>query len=94
MPVTLPWLLKSRPDCGCSGAVVDETVATELERYGNLSSIRRIGVLLENEGIEERQLRKLEGALKPCTRVIPWDPTRPGVGENRRRWGVVVNGKV
>jgi predicted transcriptional regulator of viral defense system len=60
-------------------------------RYGNLSSIRRIGVLLENEGIEERQLRKLEGALKPCTRVIPWDPTRPGVGENRRRWGVVVN---
>jgi predicted transcriptional regulator of viral defense system len=60
-------------------------------RYGNLSSIRRMGVLLEREGVTERQLGKLEESLKPSTRMIPWDPTRPASGENLRRWGVVMN---
>ncbi len=61
--------------------------------YGNLSTIRRIGLLLENAGVDERQLRKLEQALAPSTRMIPWDPTRPAKGESSRRWGVILNGE-
>jgi predicted transcriptional regulator of viral defense system len=62
--------------------------------YSNLSTIRRIGVLLENAGVDERRLRKLEQALAPSTRMIPWDPTRPATGKSSRRWGVILNGEI
>jgi len=69
----------------------DELVDTAL-CFGNLVSIRRIGVLLGMEGTEERLLRKLERALTPTTRNIPWIPTLPGRGSVNRRWSVTVNG--
>ncbi len=67
-----------------------EFVAVTL-RYGDKGTIRRIGALLEMQGVEARLLRKLEKVLTPSTAMIPWIPTRPKRGKISRRWGVVLN---
>jgi predicted transcriptional regulator of viral defense system len=60
-------------------------------RYGDIGTIRRIGVLLEREGTAKPLLKKLEKALPPSTGMIPWIPTAPKRGTLDRRWGVVIN---
>jgi predicted transcriptional regulator of viral defense system len=59
--------------------------------YGNLSTIRRIGALLERLLVSEGLLQKLELALTPSTSLIPWIPTRPKRGSGNSRWGIVWN---
>ena len=60
-------------------------------RYANVSTLRRLGRLLEREGVREPLVRKLESKLKPSSALIPWVPTLPKRGTVDRRWGVVVN---
>jgi predicted transcriptional regulator of viral defense system len=67
-----------------------ELIACTL-RYGDTGTIRRIGVVLEREGVQGPLLRKLDRALKPTSGPIPWIPTRPKRGPSNRRWGVVIN---
>jgi predicted transcriptional regulator of viral defense system len=67
-----------------------ELIKTAL-RYGDTGTIRRMGALLEDEGIDPALLRKLARALKPTTSLIPWIPGRPKRGTVNRRWGVVIN---
>lgn len=63
-------------------------------RYGDVSTRRRIGVLLEREGAARAQLRKLEAAIRATGSTIPWIPALPKRGVVDRRWGVVVNGEI
>jgi len=60
-------------------------------QYGDIGTIRRMGVLMEREGIEERLLQRLERKLQKTTALIPWIPNRPKRGTVNRRWGVVIN---
>lgn len=60
-------------------------------RYGDTGTIRRIGALLEREGLPPGLLTKLKRALKPTTGLIPWIPNQPKRGIVNRRWGVVFN---
>jgi len=60
-------------------------------RYGDKGTIRRMGALLEREGLAGPLLGKLERALSPSTSLIPWIPTYPKRGRVNRRWGVVIN---
>lgn len=60
-------------------------------RYGDVGTIRRIGALLERDGVSDRILRPLDQALKPSTGLIPWIPGRPKRGSVNGRWGVVMN---
>ena len=69
---------------------VAELVAVAL-RYGDKGTIRRIGALLEMQGVGTGLLRKLEKVLNPSTGLIPWIPTKPKRGKINRRWGVVLN---
>jgi predicted transcriptional regulator of viral defense system len=62
-------------------------------RYGDVGAIRRIGYLLEREGIEPALLSRLERALKPTRSFIPWVPSKPKRGTVIRRWGVVDNAR-
>jgi predicted transcriptional regulator of viral defense system len=61
-------------------------------RYGDTGTIRRIGVLLEDERVDAALLRKLNRALNPTSSLIPWIPGRPKRGIVNRRWGVIING--
>ena len=60
-------------------------------RYGDIGTIRRMGALLDREGVDAALLRKLGRALKPSTSLIPWIPSRLKRGTVDRRWGVVMN---
>jgi predicted transcriptional regulator of viral defense system len=60
-------------------------------QYGDKGTIRRMGVLLEREGVDAALLRKLERALPPSSGLIAWIPGSPKRGTVNRRWGVVVN---
>jgi len=61
-------------------------------RYGDIGTLRRIGLLLDQAGVDSRLLRKLEKKVPKSTGLIPWIPTSPKRGSINRRWGVVVNG--
>lgn len=67
-----------------------ELVAVTL-KYGDIGTIRRMGALLEREGVASALLKKLEKALPKTTSFIPWIPTKPKRGKIDRRWGVVIN---
>ena len=67
-----------------------ELVAVTL-KYGDIGTIRRMGVLLEREKVAAPLLKKLEKALPKTTGLIPWIPTKPKRGTVSRRWGVVIN---
>jgi predicted transcriptional regulator of viral defense system len=60
-------------------------------KFGNLSTIRRVGALLERLSVSEILLRKLEVALRPSSSLIPWIPTKPKKGKGDTKWGVVWN---
>ena len=73
----------------------DQGMAGEIVRvalkYANVSTLRRLGKLLEMQGTKDSILRKLERKLTPSSALIPWVPTLPKRGTVDRRWGVVVN---
>jgi len=60
-------------------------------KYGDIGTIRRMGALLEREGVQSSLLKKLEKALPKTSSLIPWIPIKPKRGTVNRRWGVVIN---
>jgi predicted transcriptional regulator of viral defense system len=88
LPRAYAWI---RRDLGARKVRPEELVRTAL-RYGNQGTLRRLGVLLEQEGAPAKLLGRLARALKPSTGLIPWVPNAPKRGKISRRWGVVVNG--
>lgn len=87
LPRGYAWI---RADLAAGRVAAADLVRATL-RYGNISTIRRMGALLESEKVSERALRRLEGVLARPTSVIPWIPTRPRAGTINRRWGVLLN---
>ena len=89
LPRGYRWILgeleKKRVD---ARQLVDMTL-----QYGDVGTVRRIGMLVEQVGVDSRLLRKLEKGLPESTSLIPWIPTLPKRGSINRRWGVVVNGQ-
>ncbi|MEI8372561.1 MAG: hypothetical protein WCJ35_06975 [Planctomycetota bacterium] len=87
LPQGYTWI---RAELASEPGVAEEIVRVALQ-YANVSTIRRLGKLLEREGVGDSILCKLEGKLKPSSALIPWVPTLPKRGTVDRRWGVVVN---
>jgi predicted transcriptional regulator of viral defense system len=69
----------------------NELVSVTL-KYGDIGTIRRMGTLLEREGVASTLLKQLEKAVPKTTSFIPWIPTKPKRGTVNRRWGVIING--
>jgi predicted transcriptional regulator of viral defense system len=87
LPRAYGWI---RQELGTKRVDPGELIKVTL-RYGDKGTIRRMGALLEREGIKELLLTKLEKAVPPSTSFIPWIPTKPKRGTSNRRWGVVLN---
>ena len=87
LPQGFDWIRAELTD---DPAMAEKIVRVALQ-YANVSTIRRLGKLLEQEGAKDSILRKLEGKLKPSSALIPWIPTLPKRGTVDRRWGVIVN---
>lgn len=69
-----------------------ELVDVALE-FGNVSTLRRLGKLLELEGVKESLLAKIKRAITPSSALIAWVPNYPKRGATDRRWGVICNDK-
>ncbi|MBI2089148.1 MAG: type IV toxin-antitoxin system AbiEi family antitoxin domain-containing protein [Deltaproteobacteria bacterium] len=87
LPRAYDWI---RRDLAAKRITPADLVSVTL-RYGDKGTIRRMGALLEREGVARPLLKKLERALPPSTSLIPWVPTYPKRGTVNRRWGVVIN---
>jgi predicted transcriptional regulator of viral defense system len=87
LPRGYDWI---RADLARDSRVAEEIVRVAL-RCGNVSTLRRLGRLLELEGVAEPLLRKLARKLTPSSALIPWVPSLPKRGTVDRRWGVLVN---
>jgi predicted transcriptional regulator of viral defense system len=87
LPRAFDWI---RADLAAGRITAQDLVRVSL-RYGGVGTTRRIGALLDREGVEAALLRKLERSLKPSTSLIPWIPTQAKRGTVDRRWGVVWN---
>lgn len=75
-----------------AGRVTPAELVRLTVRYGDVGTIRRMGVLLERLRVAPRLLRALAAQLSPSSGLIAWIPTAPKRGRIDRRWGVVVNG--
>lgn len=87
LPRAFEWI---RAELAAGRVDAAQLVKTTL-RYGDVGTRRRIGVLLEREGVEAKLLRKLEHSLAASSSTIPWIPTRAKRGRVDRRWGVVID---
>ncbi len=87
LPRAYDWV---RAELAADPAIAKRVVSAAIQ-YGNTGTLRRLGKLLELEGVSECLLRRLERALPNTTALIPWCPTRPKRGHADRRWGVVFN---
>lgn len=87
LPRAYRWI---RAELQAQRVVASDLVQATL-KYGDVGTIRRMGLFLEREGVAPSLLRKLEQALHPTTSPIPWIPTLPKRGAIDRRWGVVFN---
>lgn len=87
LPRAYDWIRKERKAKRVTPA---ELVSVTL-KYGDIGTIRRMGALLEREGVASPLLKKLEKALPETSSLIPWIPTKPKRGTVNRRWGVVIN---
>lgn len=88
---TLPRAYKWIRDDLRVGRITAEALVKCTLRFGDVGTIRRLGVLLESEQVDEIILRELEKTLRPSTAYIPWNPGRPKRGRINRRWGVTLN---
>ncbi len=87
LPRGYAWI---RSDLESGRVKVADLVACAL-RYGDVATRRRIGALLEREGVSARLLQKLERTLRTTQSTIPWIPTGKKRGQVDRKWGVVWN---
>jgi predicted transcriptional regulator of viral defense system len=87
LPRGYQWI---RAELAHNEKAASRLVDTALE-FGNVSTLRRLGKLLELEDVKSSLLCKIEEALPPSTAWIPWVPTKPKRGSIDRRWGVVLN---
>ena len=87
LPRAYDWI---RSDIDAS-RIEPADLAKSAVRYGNRGTIRRIGTLLEQLGVAEKVLKRLERALTSSGAKIPLVPVRPTRGPLMKRWGVVSN---
>jgi predicted transcriptional regulator of viral defense system len=87
LPRAYEWI---RKELKAKRVTPTELVSVTLT-YGDIGTIRRMGTLLEREGVASPSLTKLEKALPKTSSPIPWIPTKPKRGAINRRWSVVIN---
>jgi predicted transcriptional regulator of viral defense system len=88
LPEAYDWI---RNDLDAGRVTADE-LARAAVLYGNVGTIRRLGVILERLDASNASLSRLTRALTTTTAKIPLVPTRPARGPISKTWGVVING--
>ena len=87
LPRAYEWIRADLREARISVEVLVNTIV----RYGDVSTRRRFGFLLEREDCDPKWLSKLDRSLSSSGSFIPWIPRRPKKGKPSDRWGVVDN---
>ena len=87
LPRGFRWI---RDELSARRVTAKQLVETTLA-FGDGTTIRRIGWLLERDAVPRRVIAPLREALPSSSSLVPLDPTRPRRGRADRRWGVVIN---
>lgn len=88
LPEAYDWIRKDLE----AGRITADELARVAMRFGNMGTIRRLGVILERLDASSVSLSRLERALTATTAKIPLVPTAPACGPLAKKWGVVING--
>lgn len=95
LPKAYGWIRRElEKEDGFAAALIQATI-----QFGNQGTVRRVGALLEEEGVQEPLLRRLEKEVRPSSSFIPWIPNREKRGnpdrgkwkKTNKRWKVVLN---
>jgi len=87
LPRAYEWI---RQELSAGRVTAADLVRTSV-KYGNQATMRRMGLLLEQEGTSKLLQAKLQRSLRPSNGVIPWVPAGSRRGRINRRWGVILN---
>jgi len=68
------------------GAFVSDAIA-----YGNQGTLRRIGAVLDMDGVGARYLSRIKNSIRPSKSQIALIPNSARRGRLDKRWGVIVN---
>lgn len=86
MPRVFEWLsMKINDD-----KVIDDFIEATV-RYGNISTTRRVGYMLDRFGISKSRIKKISEIAKETVSFIPLDPSKSKEGSIDKNWGVIVN---
>ncbi len=86
LPIAFDWVRQEIKSGLQPSALVEAAI-----KFGNYSTIRRLGAILERCDSPRGLLNKLEKKLPETSSNIPLSPTKPKRGELNKRWGVVEN---
>ena len=87
LPVAYDWI---REEVRSDSSLVKELCAATC-RFGNQSTIRRIGFVLSEQGLKPAAKRKMQALLKSEKSIVPLVPNVPAKGKVDETWGVIVN---
>ncbi len=89
IPEAYDWIKDLRHDEKFLKKLVKSTIS-----FGNISTQRRIGYILDSLGISSRITNPILRSLPTTNSLIPMIPILATRGFNDRKWGVVVNGEI
>ncbi len=71
--------------------IIRELIKMSL-KYGNQSTNRRIGYLLETLKFQPELIKRLKNSLFSSKSIIPWIPNKQARGKIDKKWGLIING--
>ena len=89
LPRAFTWIAARKDDKD----LVKDLVHLALQ-HGNAGTMRRIGYILEANGVSTRLTSKLKAAVSKTRSLVPLIPTRPARGDIDRTWGVIDNDRL
>jgi len=73
----------------------DKNLAKDLAKmsikYGNQGTCRRLGYLLENQGVDRNLTNSLKRNLRASKSLFLLVPNRPAIGPVNKDWGLIIN---
>lgn len=88
LPRAYDWINDRKKDPTFIKSLIDMSI-----KYGNVSTRRRLGCLLELMKVEPTLIRPLERSVEKSRAFIPLIPVRRPSGNVNKKWGILVNAR-
>lgn len=87
IPNVFNWILKRKNDKALMSELVDSAT-----RFGNISTRRRLGYILESEKIKfDLLIKKLKNKTSKTQSFIAFNPNKSKKGKINTKWGIIIN---